>query len=115
MGTYYEIKCLDCDRYGGIYADRSPHIAKQALQLADAFAALGRSLGAAMVECPKWYDLKVTVGGDRVDLYFFHVHMGHSLRIVDGYGLLLGQCPLYTATVDVCGLSEGHEGPCRKA
>jgi len=116
MGTYYEIVCLDCDKRGGIYADRAPSCAEQALSLAKGFLDLSNVLGDALIACgERWYDLEVRIGGNRIDLQFFHRHGDHNLRVIDGYGGILGECRYFLLGDGVCRLREGHEGPCRKA
>lgn len=114
MGRYHQIKCLDCDKSGGIWEDRSSSRAKQALLLADAFADLAGALGDALVKSERWHNIELKIGRDSIDLHFFHVHRGHRLTVADSYGVLLGQCPLYTDDGELCLQPEGHEGRCKR-
>ena len=114
MGRYYLIKCLDCDKSGGIWEERSTSRAKQALLLSGAIAEFAASLGDALTKSDRWHNIDLKIGGDLIDLHFFHVHRGHELTVIDSYGTLLGQCPMYTSDGESCRLSEGHEGRCRR-
>lgn len=109
MGTYYEVRCMDCDECGGVYADRQPAVAGAAVELAPFLAPLAGPFAST--------DATVVFGGSciRADLEFFAKHAGHRMIAADGYGTDLGQCREWLRVPDSeqhrpCALPHNHEG-----
>lgn len=106
MSTFYEIYCRTCGESGGIYADRRPSSAEDALRCAAALAVFGEAIGGKPAP-----ELEVSFSTYPADLEFFVKHKGHDLFVMDGYGVLLGQCRRYTNDKP-CALACDHEGDC---
>lgn len=116
MGTHYEIRCMDCDESGGVYADRAMYVAEAVLAAAEALSGLAEVFARDDVRDG---DPEVVFGSDCcVDLDFFAKHSGsgHRLTVVDGYGIDVGQCREGgyegSGRPFMCALDVKHEGPC---
>lgn len=116
MGTYYEIRCMDCDESGGVYADRAKYVAEAVLAAASTLAHLAAVF--ARDDVRGGYPEVVFGSVCRIDLDFFAKHSGagHRLTVVDGYGIDEGQCRKGgyegSGRAFMCALDEKHEGPC---
>lgn len=115
MGTYHELRCVDCDETGGVYADRNPGVADRASELSPVVADFAEAL---LKLDPKLVQLadsinavEVSVGeGYPLDLEWILKHKGHKIVACDGYGQDHGQCRDWSLNVQ-CALEDGHVGP----
>lgn len=107
MGTFYEVRCMDCDACGGVYADRRPDVARALVAAAPHLTALAEVF--QRDEVRGGYP-ELRFDRNLVDLEFFAKHAGHRLTAADGYSRDLGQCIGHGGVW--CALAYGHEGPC---
>ena len=113
MGTYYEVRCMDCDELGGVYADREPDAARAAVEIAPVLAACASPFTSMEILSP----VSVFLGwGDniKVDLAFFSRHAGHRMTVADGSGSDLDQCREWLSAPEArqCALPRDHAGGC---
>lgn len=115
MSTNWGYGCATCglDERVIIENCRSPDVLARWLVVRGDVAAFSALLDSIECDGAGWY-------GTRGALRFAaeHIGMGHEVRVVNEYGLLDGQCYGHEDCPTCghwspCGLSDGHDGPCK--
>ena len=112
MGTSWNVRCIDCDKDAGVYAEYSPiyiEEVRQVIRLAPRFANL--TIGAGN-------EIEIRISSLIVPSAWLAEHASHQLRPVSEYGAIDGTCAKETKC-EVCSLGImycekeiGHEGKC---
>ncbi len=105
MGTYYELRCLDCDDCGGIHADRRRYVVDGILPVVQPLMAFARAVHEKVASLHYWEYME-----HGLDFEWLSKHVGHNVVGSDGYGRAFDQCSFYFEDGSDCMLPCGHEG-----